>query len=158
LNELDNQANRLRNIANRDKAMVIKDQEELFDKLWTKFGGNSRDKKRLAKNIALVNDLSETRKKAARLVKLVLNELYQLEDNIEELKDRVAEPKKYKQLSSLDISSPLLHIEDSLDRLFKKRAADEKLRMKRIDENLAHMDRKYPAIESKPKVTPLEIE
>jgi hypothetical protein len=152
LDGMDEQANKLRDLANRDKANVIENQEELFAKLWTKFGGNSRDKKKLAKNIALVNDLSETRKKAARLIKLVLNELYQLEDNIQDLKDRVAEPRNYKQLSSLDIESHLLHIEDGLDRLFTKRSADAKLQMKRIEDVFS------TASGTKPEATRLEIE
>jgi hypothetical protein len=158
LNGMDDQANVLRAITSRDKATVIENQEELFGQLWTKFGGNSRDKKKLAKDIALVNDLGETRKKATRIIKLVLDELYQIEGNIQDLKARVAKPKNNKEMDGLEIELHLSHIEDGLDRLFKKRSENKEIQMKRYREVMDGANRFSAASGPKPEVTLLEIE
>jgi hypothetical protein len=80
LSALDQMLDTIREIANQDFAELVNSQDELFSSLWTLLGGNSRDRKRLKKNIAIADRLRETRNQAAHVVQLTVDELRRIKN------------------------------------------------------------------------------
>jgi hypothetical protein len=121
LQSLDSMLDLLRETANRDIAELTESKDELFSSLWTYLGGNSADKKRIAKNIAVAEKLKETRSAAANLVRRTLEELRRIKNGMIDVTARVAGPRHRGQMDRHEIEEHIMYVSDGLERLYARR-------------------------------------
>ena len=123
LYSLDGMLDTLRETANRDLVELKLTKEELFSNLWTYLGAQSSDKKRLDKNIAVVQKLKETRAAAADVVRVTVSELRKIKDKVIDISARVNLPRYRGEMAIHEIEEHIQYVEDGLDRLNTRRVA-----------------------------------
>jgi hypothetical protein len=138
LSALDQMLDTIREIANQDFAELVNSQDELFSSLWTLLGGNSRDRKRLKKNIAIADRLRETRNQAAHVVQLTVDELRRIKNGLVDLQARVMGPANRGVMDRMEIEEHVRYVQDGLDRLYQRRLEGNQRLAKGIKEILGH--------------------
>lgn len=119
--EMENTLEEIQDTANRDLAGFVERKEELFGSIWTKLGGNAKDKKFVEKNIDIADRLSNKSQEAAVFVHQWLLELRTVKNDIIDLRARINEPRSRASMDILEIEEHIRYVEDGLNRLYEKR-------------------------------------
>lgn len=127
LHVLDNLENRLQgigDIAIRDGAKIQDDKDELFANLWTWLGGNQKSVARVNDKLRLLKDVHTYRKLATAHVMDTVVKLQAIESNLEDLRDRVAQPEVLGTgAEGMPLEMHIRHIQLGVERLEEIRDA-----------------------------------
>jgi len=122
INALDDMLDILRETANHDYAKLLNEKEDLISSLWAIFGVGSADRRRVKKNIDIAKSLRETREKAATIVRLTIDELRRIKNDLGDLQQRVVSPTLRGAMDRAELEEHLHYVQDGLDRLYKRRS------------------------------------
>ncbi|KAF2751387.1 hypothetical protein M011DRAFT_416221 [Sporormia fimetaria CBS 119925] len=112
LAEMDNQLDTIHQIAVRDNVAVSQNRDELLTQLWTRLGGNARERKGYEKQIQLLSRVTDYRHEAFKHVNGVLIKLQQTEAALQSLRESVVRPETIGYRPHI----PLHHYLDSVER------------------------------------------
>jgi hypothetical protein len=143
LNGMEEMLDSLREAANHDYSELKNSQDELFAQLWTIFGGNSADKKRIKKNIAIAHKLRDTRGSATVVVQLTIDELRRIKNGLVDLQARVMEPVIRGTLDRIEIEEHVQYVQDGLDRLYSRREQGKARREEGIQAMLTYSNQVF---------------
>jgi len=143
LQNLEDHLDIIRATANRDSAILIDHKDELFSRFWTILGGNSRDKKRLQKNIAISDRVITITRAATQNVKLALDELRRLKNDMVDLKARISVPRNNAKMTALEIEEHIKYVTDGVEKLNDMRIEGRKEIKKTHSQIAAHVKSLY---------------
>lgn len=106
-------------VISREDASLSFAKSELLSELWTKLGGNRRALQSYNDNLLLLKDLGLYRKKALAQVMMALQALRTLSDDMEDLRERVANPELVE--SKIPAEVHLKSIKGGIERLKESR-------------------------------------
>ena len=92
LENLDARLDVISEITKRDGLKTEENRDELFELLWTKLGGNRSSVNRLEKQIQLLNDVTQYKRRAWAHVSTTMVKLQSIRDQLEDLREQVAKP------------------------------------------------------------------
>jgi len=133
-------------LAVRDKVTSRENHERLLAELWTRFGGNVADRKRLEKNILLAVGLEAAWAEATWVVDTTLIELKGIQEQLKHIKEQLipevrdrdallgggASPLFARQnIGALQLEGHIERIETCVKRLQDKRTETQKWKMER---------------------------
>jgi hypothetical protein len=143
LAELEGMLDVIRETANQDKAELVNTQEALFSQLWTIFGGNVADRRRLKRNIDIADKLRDTRNQAAQVVQITVEELRRIKNGVLDLQARVMGPANRGVMDLAEIEEQVQYVQDGLDRLYKRRLEGNKRLAKGVKDVLDYSNRVF---------------
>lgn len=82
----------IQEIVSREDASLTVAQEDLLSDLWTKLGGNQRERRGFERHLALLKNVGAYRSRALAHVAAALQTLQAMSADMEELRERVAAP------------------------------------------------------------------
>jgi hypothetical protein len=92
LDALESKLNIIEDIVQRENGMLDERHQEVLAQIWTILGGNRGKLANFESHKYLLSNISVYRKRALALVSRSLIQLQTMQSNLEELRDRVAEP------------------------------------------------------------------
>jgi len=92
LDSLEARLSTLHSLVSSENISLSSDNDDVLAQLWTKLGGNRRQLKSFEERRALLLDVGSYRQRALAHVVAALNALQGLNEQVEELRERVAEP------------------------------------------------------------------
>jgi hypothetical protein len=143
LENLDSMLDVIRETANRDLAELKNSKDELFSSLWTFLGGNSVDKKRLNRNIAVAEQLKDTRTAAAAVVRKTIEELRRVKNGLIDVTARVAIPRNRGHMDRLEIEEHVRYVTDGLERLYTARLDGLRREKEGMDARIGYVNRVF---------------
>jgi hypothetical protein len=127
LDNLDGRLDVISSIAARDGVKIKDSKEELFAELWTKLGGNRKQKSRYEQQIHLLKEVGAYRRLAWAHVTTTIVKLQKIRDTLEDLRERVAMPETIGERVPLEVH--IQNINLGIERLEMQR--DEGRRLER---------------------------
>ncbi|KAF2664143.1 hypothetical protein BT63DRAFT_429680 [Microthyrium microscopicum] len=121
LQTMDDHVDMMRSTISKDSATMEVRKEELFSQLWTKLGGNLKDRKFVEKNIKIGDRVDTTTRESARHVKLTLLELRRIQASMADIQTRLNEPRTREAMTVQELKEHLEFVEGGLNRLTGKR-------------------------------------
>lgn len=131
LDNLDERLDVIHSIAVRDNTKIQGDKDELLASLWTSLGGNQNSVARTNDKLRLLKDVYMYRKAAAAHVTGTFVKLEAIQSNLEDLRDRVAQPEVLGK-DVLPLEMHIQHIQLGVERLEKIREEGRQVENKRI--------------------------
>ncbi|KAF2177641.1 hypothetical protein K469DRAFT_719561 [Zopfia rhizophila CBS 207.26] len=142
LNNLEERLDIIAQIAARDGLIVSGNHDELLSQLWTKLGGNARDRKKLEEQLSLLKQVGMYRKVAWSHVTATLLKLQSIAAGLENLRDRVAAPEVVGWREDVPLAYHVEVIERGVDRLREVRGETRRLEHEGIRKILDGADEK----------------
>lgn len=117
LNNLDERLDTIYSITVNDDQTISRNQDELLSSLWTRLGGNSASVKANNRQLNLLKNISQYRKKAVKHVSETLLKLHEIQAELENLRDGVAAPEVLGWRQGIPISYHVELVEKGVERL-----------------------------------------
>ena len=114
----------LHDICTREKILMSAGHDVLLSALWTRFGGNSARVRASDTNLDLLRDLAQYRRLAATHVAVALQTLHAMEEDVEDLRERVSAPDLVRDTVPVEVH--MANIREGMDRLKEKRIKAKK--------------------------------
>ncbi|KAF2839418.1 hypothetical protein M501DRAFT_933886 [Patellaria atrata CBS 101060] len=121
LDNLDARLDIIADIAARDGLTLSSSRDELLASLWTKLGGNRHSKKKLAEQLALLQQVSAYRRIAWAHVSNTVMKLQGIAAGLEDLRERVGAPDVLGVSEEAPLEMHLYNIQLAIERLEEQR-------------------------------------
>jgi hypothetical protein len=121
IDKAENHLDRIYDISSQSTASVAWDRDQVFWNLWTFLGGNKAKLHNLSQQLVLLRQIDVKRKMAIAQVSALIVELQGIQTNLEDLRDRVSEPRLLQdpntKVGPIPISVHIETINEGVERL-----------------------------------------
>lgn len=121
IDKAENHLDRIYDISSQSTVAVAWDRDQVFWNLWTFLGGNKAKLHNLSRQLTILRQVDAKRKTAIAQVSALIVELQGIQTNLEDLRDRVSEPRLLQdpatKVSPIPISVHIETINEGVERL-----------------------------------------
>ncbi|KAF2112099.1 hypothetical protein BDV96DRAFT_581118 [Lophiotrema nucula] len=146
LQNLDDRLDFIADLATQDDQHLSRAHDELLSLLWTRLGGNKDDKKALERSLALLREVTASRKHAVTLVQTTVLKLKEINAEVENLRDGVSAPEVLGFSERIPIEYHINAVKAQLERLSKARGEQQTLQG---EASRGMIDRGFAAVEDR---------